>query len=411
MKFGLTIYLLVLLGFGLPFPSHSPLGQPADQEKHTPRETTPSLKRNPRKRGKVSETKGHEDKEGESNGEEIVRVETTLVTCDVLVHDKQGRYIKGLTASDFNVIEDGQPQQITTFSLGDDLARPRAIALIIDYSGSQLPYIKTSVDAAKTLVDKLNPDDRMAIITDDVSVLVDFTQDKAKLKGKLESLRKKPASGERLGRSYQYSALMATMNSLSGIDGFRPIIIFQTDGDELSTLRPVASYPPPPWMKEAAYKEFSINDVSVTALKSRVTIYTVIPGVRFIGVPAGEQLERARSTLESYYASLAELRSLSDERRGFHLKKDISNEQLQRTAEIAGIAAVSGGWTDFLEKPEQAAEVYSRIFKDINHRYVIGYQPTNKEREGKLRRLIIEVRGHPEYVVWGRKSYYATDVR
>jgi hypothetical protein len=80
----------------------------------------------------------------------------------------------------------------------------------------------------------------------------------------------------------------------------------------------------------------------------------------------------------------------------------------QQTA-LGGVTAVSGGWTDFLEEPGQAAGVYGRILSDINRRYVIGYQPTNKERDGKLRRVRIEVRGHPEYVVWGRKSYYAPE--
>ena len=40
-------------------------------------------------------------------------------------------------------------------------------------------------------------------------------------------------------------------------------------------------------------------------------------------------------------------------------------------------------------------------------RYVVGFYPANKERDGKRRRVQVEVRGHPEYTVWGRKSYYA----
>jgi hypothetical protein len=66
---------------------------------------------------------------------------------------------------------------------------------------------------------------------------------------------------------------------------------------------------------------------------------------------------------------------------------------------------MAGAWADFLEKPEDAPGIYSRILSDINHRYVIGYQPTNKERDGKLRRVRIEVRGHPQYNLVGRKMY------
>jgi hypothetical protein len=60
-----------------------------------------------------------------------------------------------------------------------------------------------------------------------------------------------------------------------------------------------------------------------------------------------------------------------------------------------------------LDKPEQANEIYSRILADINHRYIISYYPTNQGQDGKLRRVRIEVRGHPDYVVQGRTSYYA----
>jgi hypothetical protein len=51
--------------------------------------------------------------------------------------------------------------------------------------------------------------------------------------------------------------------------------------------------------------------------------------------------------------------------------------------------------------------VYARILADINRRYVIGYYPSNKELDGKLREVRVEVRGHPEYAVQGRRSYYA----
>ncbi len=390
---------------------------PGTQDKSRPAQPLPSLKRDSQKKIEPGEPQGR-DENVDPDDEDVVRVDTALVTCDVLVNDPQGKYVGGLGAGDFIVNEDNQPQRISTFTLGGDVRRPRTIVLIIDHSGSQLPYIKTSVEAAKALMDQLNPLDRMAIVTDDVEVLADFTTDKAELKKKLDSLRKEGPYLGRLGRSRQYSALMATMNKLSVEERLRPIIIFQTDGDELSELRPVAAYPPPAWVKVPADKGFSITDVSAAVLKSRATIYTVIPGVRFVGIPPGEQLGRAKTVLESEHAAVAEiLRGPDEKRRPRFNKNDVSEEKLSRTAEmmlwqqtaLGGLAAVSGGWTDFLEEPGQAAEVYRRILSDINRRYVIGYQPTNKERDGKLRRLRIEVRGHPEYVVWGRKSYYAPE--
>ena len=82
---------------------------------------------------------------------------------------------------------------------------------------------------------------------------------------------------------------------------------------------------------------------------------------------------------------------------------------LRMQSALVGIANHSGGWTDFLERPEQANEVYARILDGINRRYIIGYYPTNRVRDGKRRKVSIEVRGHAEYIVWGRKTYFAPE--
>ena len=55
----------------------------------------------------------------------------------------------------------------------------------------------------------------------------------------------------------------------------------------------------------------------------------------------------------------------------------------------------------------QADAIYARIFSDINQRYIVGYYPTNKLRDGKRRKIHFEVIGHPEYQILGRRSYFA----
>ena len=79
---------------------------------------------------------------------------------------------------------------------------------------------------------------------------------------------------------------------------------------------------------------------------------------------------------------------------------------LTQTA-LASVATASGGWLKFLERPEQADEIYSLIFSDINRRYLVGYYPTNKEHDGKRRAITVTIRDHPDYQVVGRKWYYA----
>ena len=42
---------------------------------------------------------------------------TALVEVDIIVKDKDGHFVSGLTADDFEVLEEGRPQQIQHFYL------------------------------------------------------------------------------------------------------------------------------------------------------------------------------------------------------------------------------------------------------------------------------------------------------
>ncbi len=385
----------------------------SDQRAPTPSEEPPRLKQfgsslRPSAKDKDNIRK---EKKDASDEEYIVRVDTDLVVCDLLVIDQQGRLITGLVKDDFVIKEDNQLQEVGSFSLGDNKNISRSIVLILDYSSSQLPYIKTSVEAAKTLVDKLNLRDRMALVTDDVKLLVDFTSDKELLKAKLESLKARAMSGW-LGRSKQYDALTATLNELFGKENLRPIVIFQTDGDQLDALMGnTLSSPNDPYMPPKSYR---FEDLVTNAERARITIYSIIPGVPFVGLSKDEQLKQAERDLENRQESYAELTRL------YNVKTNITRptpslESLSTHAALwsrlhlalIGLAKSTGGWSDYLVQPGQADELYTRVLSDINTRYVIGYYPTNRSRDGKRRKISIEVRGHPEYIVWGRKTYFA----
>src|SRR4030095_12293854 len=288
------------------------------------------------------ETKSNSKADRNSTSDDVVRVETLLVQSDVLVLDSRGQPVQGLTADNFVVTEDGKPQQVGTFSLGDNLKVPRSIVLVVDYGCLQLPFVRASMTAAKTLVDKLSATDRMAIATDDIELLIDFTNDKKKLKEKLDEVagrqfawRPKLPSlakseiypNERLrlpfGRGLQYSALMAVLKEAFDDEDERPIVIFQTDGSEIANLRNsniLEGVPPglPPDLKAYAERkvalrrkyleknpgEFSINDVYKAAEKSHATIYSVVPSLRFIGLKPEDRAPQMRTYLARYIAGL-----------------------------------------------------------------------------------------------------------
>jgi VWFA-related protein len=346
-----------------------------------------------------------------TDDEDVVRVETNLVVCPVLVLDAEGKIVRGLTPADFIVKEDDKLQEVATISLGDNKDVPRSIVLVIDYSGSQLPYIRTSIESAKRLVDKLNPKDRMAIVTDDVQVLVDFTSDKEKLKRQLEILKASALSGL-IGASEQYDALLASLSELFGREDVRPIIIFQTDGDQLEALNGSDSRNADPyWLP----RKYSLQDILTATEKTRTTVYSVISGIKFAGVPDTELPVRARKAWQNQQQATDDLLKA----RNIQVPKTDpvvlpegffdtygSNWQKRQVA-LMGLAKYTGTIPEFLESPGQADEIYTRILTDIDRRYVIGYYPTNRARDGRRRKISIEVRDHPEYTVWGQKAYFA----
>lgn len=404
------------------------------------------LKWDPEKNQAVISEQGSHD----GTDDDVVRIETSLVTSDVLVTDRQGRPIHNLSATDFEVSEDDVPQQVGHFVLGNNSSLPRSIVLIIDYSRSQFPYIADSIEAAKGFVDKLGPYDRLAIITDDVELLVDFTNDKQELRKGLDSLLARTrgkggflgVGGKRphFGRSAQYSALMATLNEAFDAEDQNPIIVFQTDGDELEYLRNsqiVYEMPTdvPPDLVRAVQEEveqrrklqrtsmteFSLDDVYRRAEKSRVTIYSIIPQMRLLELPQNEQIKRLTEEDERTIATWAEASSskvkdvfqkrLEERRRRLtpEIIKDRLDQELKVQQALVDLAQLSGGWADFLETRSQTANIYNRIMTDLNQRYIISYYPTNKKRDGKRRRIKIEVKGHPDYIITGRKFYYAPE--
>ena len=50
-----------------------------------------------------------------TDDEDVIRIDTTLVSSDLLVLDRQGKSISGLTAEDFSIAEDGIAQAVGHF--------------------------------------------------------------------------------------------------------------------------------------------------------------------------------------------------------------------------------------------------------------------------------------------------------
>ena len=415
-------------------------------EKPTLKDFGSSLKRLKWDRKKQAAVEPEQPRKQRASGDEdVVRVTTDLVLADVLVTDKQGRVIRDLTKDDFVISEDGQPQQVSHFSLGSDTNVGRSIVLVIDVSSTLLPYINYAVNAAKVLVNKLGPKDRMAIVTDDLALLVDFTSDKTRLEDALETVKIKcqqfnePRNLDSLAEKMksetkwwkkpsinEFKALFAAARELFDEEDTRPIIIFQTRGEQIKFLQPpdllidkavwndVPSFDYEEFRK-AYVQPFSLADVVTGIEKSRATVYSVVPGSQLLGLSEAEQWKRAKiedqRLIEMFRAQVAGTKFGRGP--GWQITDttiaSLLHKRLRGQSALAQISKASGGWISFLEQPEQASAIYAKILSDINNRYVVGYYPTNKVHDGKRRKVSVEVRNHPEYIVWGRKSYIAAE--
>src|SRR6267378_2222151 len=69
----------------------------------------------------------------EPAADDVVRVNTTLVTLPVGVMDRRGRFIPDLKQEQFHLYEDGVEQQVAYFESAE---KPFTVALLLDISDS-----------------------------------------------------------------------------------------------------------------------------------------------------------------------------------------------------------------------------------------------------------------------------------
>lgn len=148
-----------------------------------------------------------------------------IKTAFVRVTDLKNRAIPGLKASDFEVVEDGRQRDIVSITRSE---APFNLVLLLDVSGSVENYVDFIRKAARSFVETLGRDDRVAIVifNEDVKLLSSFTTDKGQLS---ESLDTFDAGG---GTAF-YDALAYTVaDTLRPLRGGRTAIVILTDGDD-----------------------------------------------------------------------------------------------------------------------------------------------------------------------------------
>src|SRR5262245_16866779 len=162
--------------------------------------------------------------EQEPQRPDTIKVDTALVTVPVVVTDRYGQFVTGLSQHDFRVEENGEAQQIASFSSTET---PFNVAVLIDTSRSARNKLGVIRKAALNFVKQLQPNDRVLIgaFDEKVTFLGDFTNDRREIERAIRSVK----SGY---LTSLYDAIHLTITEkLAPIKG-RKAIVALTDGED-----------------------------------------------------------------------------------------------------------------------------------------------------------------------------------
>src|SRR3954468_25054569 len=184
-------------------PSNQPGGQPGSD---TTKVTVPESK------------KGPDDKYVFKKDVEEVMLYATVV-------DPHNRMVTNLDKNSFTVYEDGQPQQITSFSHQDI---PVSLGILVDNSGSMRDKRPKVNQAALNLVRASNPQDEVFIVnfSDDAYLDQDFTSNIELMRDALDHIDSR-------GGTAMYDAVIASANQLAkGAKREKKVLLVVTDGED-----------------------------------------------------------------------------------------------------------------------------------------------------------------------------------
>jgi hypothetical protein len=139
----------------------------------------------------------------------------------VIATDANGVYVADLRQDEFQLSEDGVPQQIAFFG---KVSLPFHVVLMLDTSSSTKDKLRLIQQAAFAFVQQLQPADRVKVISfdDKVRDLNEFTNNRETLRVAIDGTR--PGEGTKV-----YDAIELALNTIRRVQGRKAIVIF-TDG-------------------------------------------------------------------------------------------------------------------------------------------------------------------------------------
>jgi len=327
-----------------------------------------------------------------------VKVAVDSVFLNASVQERNtNRSVAGLKKEDFLVYEDGVLQQVDQFLPSE---APFNLLLLLDVSGSTGFFLHLMRGASIDFIRQLKTNDRVAIaaFSARVDLIENFTTDRAKVDRTLQRIW---AGG---GTAF-YDALMTCVNEyLRGIEGRSAIVVF-TDGID-NQLE--GGYPSP--------SQTTFDELYRKIQEAESIIYTIF--LDTIGQNASGPTTTARGGAGGVSRRESSTGSYPDRKRNPTLDPSTPNpESRELQGELAPyelamkqlqmIADQTGGRMYSPRKIQELSGIYSEIASDLRIQYQLGYNPTNRARDGLWREIRVKIKNHPEAVVRTRKGYYA----
>lgn len=277
-----------------------------------------------------------------------------MVSVPVAVTDDDGNFITDLKVEDFRLFEDGKPQEIRLFAAGlenswvdlppelkDEVSGRQVIGLLLDASGSMEEDIRLLRQAALKFLTNVPKTENLFVMDFDENIRISQYSSDDQ---RLLSDRIYDVEAE--GWTALYDALATFLDRIYALDGKKTLVVFSDGVDSRSTL--------------------SMGEVLEMVRLSDVTIHSIHFGTHGV--------------------------------RG-------SSRTFQQGRFLRQIASETGGSYAFGDSLEDLDKLYDKILEELFSQYTIGYVSTNTKRNGKYRKIKIELPGH-DYKIRARKGYY-----
>lgn len=294
-----------------------------------------------------------------SEPSEVIRVDSDLVDLKVSVLRLNSLSpVAELQHSDFLILEDGKPQEISFFA-GENV--PFDLVLLLDLSGSTSKKLKLVQNSARRFVKAARPIDRVAIVTftDAAQVVSPLTLDRDALKKAIKKI-KDPGGGTNFWDSLHFvlEHVLPAQNATR-----RSSVVVMTDGVDNAL---------PGIFGEGSQTTFA-------ELLKRVRASDVVLFPVYLDTEK-EEVKRHRSTAMAYAMAREHLTQLAD----------------------------TGGTKVYPAKDLKDLDaVYNQVIKDLGTVYSLGYKSSNTLRDGKWRAVAVQVIRRTGVIARTKRGYFS----